>query len=113
FAAAFVNRAWPIAKHRQSETVQAEATEPALLHVPDPPALALAVTRKRVEVARTAVVAVARDQERSLQSPARGRLGCSHQSPLGQINRTSDATTNPIPTARLVQRPPGRAFSAQ
>ena len=69
-----VDRARPLDHDREREAVERNAVELPALDVPRPSALAVALRRKRVEVARAAVVAVARDQHGPFELPLhRGR----------------------------------------
>ena len=69
-AAALVDRAWPVREDGEGQTVERHVAEAAGLDVPRPTALAVALRRTSVDVAGTAPVAVARDQDRPAERPA-------------------------------------------
>jgi len=64
-AAALVDGARPVREEPEREAREVDGIVRALLDVPDPAALAVAGRRRRVEVTRTAVIAVAPDEDGS------------------------------------------------
>src|SRR4029077_627620 len=78
-----VDRARPLHNQGEVETVERRRIEAPSVDVPRPASLAVAIGRERVEVARTAVVAVARDQHGPRELPLRrgrrhGQGGYNH-----------------------------------
>src|SRR6476620_3374652 len=69
-AVAFVDRPGPIDEHGEVQSIEPNVAKHALLDVPAPSAFAFAARRGRIEVARAAPVAVARDENFSVQMPA-------------------------------------------
>jgi len=69
-AVPFVDRPGPIDEHREVQPVEPDVTKRTLLDVPAPSAFAFAARRRRIEVARAAPIAVARDENLSVQVPA-------------------------------------------
>src|SRR4051794_36979538 len=76
-AAAVVDRARPVGEHRDGETVELCVTVMPGLDPPRPAAFALSGGRPAIDVARTAVVAVARDDHRPGERPVAVRHGAS------------------------------------
>src|SRR4029077_14169094 len=91
--------------------VKGRIAEAPVLHVPEPLALAVALRRTRVEIARAPVVAVAGDDERAFDVPACRGLRCHAIS--FQTRTTTAATNNASPPTRAVHSPPGSTFSAK
>src|SRR5437867_1833274 len=69
-AVALVDRAGPVRVDREAQTVQLDVAGRALFDMPRPTSFAFAGRRSRIEVARTAPVAVARDEDVSVEVPA-------------------------------------------
>jgi hypothetical protein len=66
---ALVDGAGPLDDDGEVETVERDVPVASLVHVPGPPSFTVIVRRVRVEIARTAPVAVACDQYRAAQPP--------------------------------------------
>ena len=68
-AAPLVDGAGPLRKHGDAEAVDTNITDVPLLDQPDPATLAVPAAGPRVEIAGTAKIAVAGDQDASVHSP--------------------------------------------
>ena len=69
-AVPFVDRPGPIDEHGEVQPVEPDIAKRSLLDVPAPSAFAFAARRGRIEVAGAAPIAVARDENFSVQVPA-------------------------------------------
>jgi hypothetical protein len=69
-AVALVDRAGPVGVDGEVQPIQLDVARGAIIDVPRPASFTFARGRPRVEVARTAPVAVARDEDSSLEVPA-------------------------------------------
>src|SRR5438128_9028698 len=65
-----MDRAGPVGVDGEVQPIQLDAARGALLDVPRPAPFAFARGRSRIEVAGTAPIAVARDEDFSLEAPA-------------------------------------------
>src|SRR6266542_2248488 len=69
-AVALMDRAWPVDVDGEAQAIQVDVAIRTLLDVPRPAPFAFALCRQRIEVARTAPVAVASDENFSVEVPA-------------------------------------------
>src|SRR5207244_144443 len=69
-AVALMDRAGPVGVDGEVQPIQLDVAGGALLDVPRPAAFAFARGRSRIEVAGTAKIAVARDEDFSSEAPA-------------------------------------------
>src|SRR5205814_2661094 len=77
FAATFMNGAGPVDVHRKVQAIESSWAVHSLLDVPRPSAFAFPGRRRRVKVAGTTPIAVAGDEDLSVQVPAFSHLQSS------------------------------------
>src|SRR5258708_40273652 len=70
-AASLVDRRGPVREQRGAQAVEANVIDVPLLDDPDPAAFAVAAARPRVEVAGAAPIAIAGDEDVTIQLPCR------------------------------------------
>src|SRR5262249_36115491 len=114
-AVALMDRARPVDVYRKAQAVQPDIVGEAVLDVPRPSAFAFAFRRRRVEVAGTPPIAVARDQDLSIETPALRHIVylIRRLTALPSWSTTLPSRARPIPSRRRPSGPCCRTSSVR